>query len=73
MSDVPEKVGLTTDLRAHAILLQRQLDAITGVDIAHIRHSDGGIDLAKRVVNLKNAADWMIQAVAALHQEQDDA
>lgn len=49
-----------TDLRAHMVLLQQQLDAITGTDIAHIRHSEGGIDLAKRIVNLKNAADWLL-------------
>lgn len=54
---------MNDELRAHVILLQRQLDALTGADIAHIRHSDGGIDLARRVVNLKNAADWLIHAV----------
>jgi hypothetical protein len=51
-----------SDLRAHAILLQQQLDAISGADIAHIRHSEGGVELAKKVVKLKNAADWLIQA-----------
>jgi hypothetical protein len=64
---------MSEDIKAHAILLQQQLDAITGTDIAHIRHSDGGIDLAKRVVNLKNAADWLIHAICSPGQPQDPA
>ena len=48
---------------AKAQLLENQRLAISGADISHIRHSDGGIDLARRVVNLQGAADWAVEAL----------
>jgi hypothetical protein len=47
------------------------LEAIDGKDIFHIRHSEGGIDLAKRVVNLKAAAQNFL-AADALARRADD-
>jgi hypothetical protein len=48
------------DLQAHVEVLKRQVAAIAGEDISNIRHSDGGVELARRVVNLKGAAEMLI-------------
>ncbi len=59
--DVGELERLLGDTLARFELLARQDRAITGVDIHTIREGDGGTDLAKRVVNLKGAAQWAVE------------
>lgn len=57
------------DRKALMILLQQHLDAISGTDIAHARHSEGGIQLAKKIVNLKNAAEWLLHDLSAAREQ----